>query len=133
MTEDQQFFLKQLSILLDGEIIGFVFDSNGYYGLKVKKEGQELAVWFYSDDAGNAPGSFDIQPLQANHRYCYHNQAYLKSGAEHGVFCNPIKRGEKCIVSARSQLVRFEDGAATVVIRRALRLKNIRKQHRGEK
>lgn len=55
-------------------------------------------------------------------RYCYHNRAYHAAGAHHGVLCNPVKRGGRCIVGRGNQLVDFEDGTRAVVIRRALRL-----------
>lgn len=65
-------------------------------------------------------------------RYCYHNLAYIRSGAGHGIFCDPIKREGKCIVGRGNQLVVFQNDAIAVVIRRALRLKSKCKVHFSE-
>jgi hypothetical protein len=58
-----------------------------------------------------------------SHRYRYSNLAYIKSGAEHGMMCDPVmdKRG-KCVVGKGKQIVVFEDGCRVAVIRRCLRL-----------
>ena len=56
-------------------------------------------------------------------RYCYHNRAYLASGARYGLVADPVKREGKCVVGRGNQLVRFEDGSLVVVVRRALRLR----------
>jgi len=66
-------------------------------------------------------------------RYCYHNRAYVASGARHGIFCNPIKFNGKCVVGRGNQLVKFENGQISVVVRRCLRLKSKCKSHRGDK
>jgi hypothetical protein len=55
-------------------------------------------------------------------RYRYHNLAYLRSGAEHGELCDPVKRCGKCIVGRGKQIVVFEDGTLVAVIRRCLRV-----------
>lgn len=65
-------------------------------------------------------------------RYCYHNQAYIRSGAPHGLYCDPVKQNEKCIVGRGNQLVQFTDGSKVVVIRRALRLKAKCKIHNNQ-
>lgn len=64
-------------------------------------------------------------------RYCYHNQAYIASGAAHGIYCEPVKRAGKCIVGRGNQLVRFADGVQVVVVRRALRLRGKCQIHCG--
>lgn len=63
-------------------------------------------------------------------RYCYHNRAYIASGATHGIFADPIKRAGKCVVGRGNQLVKFQDGVTCVVVGRALRLKDKCKIHR---
>jgi hypothetical protein len=66
-------------------------------------------------------------------RYCYHNKLYLNSGAAHGIFCDPVRWPDgKCMAYGGKQLVRFQDGALAVVIRRCLRLREKCKTHRGE-
>ena len=63
-------------------------------------------------------------------RYCYHNRVYIASGSQRGIFCDPIKRNGKCVLSKSNQLVRFErDGCITVVVRRTLRLRSKCKKH----
>ena len=64
-------------------------------------------------------------------RYCYHNRAYLNSGAPHGIRCDPVKRDGRCVVGRGNQLVRFEDGQMAVVIRRCLRLAEKCRQHQA--
>jgi hypothetical protein len=66
-------------------------------------------------------------------RYCYHNLAYLRSGAAHGIYCEPVIRAGKCIVGRGKQLVCFEDGAECIVVRRCLRLREKCKVHGGSK
>lgn len=57
------------------------------------------------------------------YRYRYTNKAYIRSGAAHGIYCNPVRRKDgKCIAYGGKQLVRFEDGRLCIVIRRCLRL-----------
>lgn len=56
-------------------------------------------------------------------RYCYHNRAYISSGAAHGIYCDPVKRNGKCILGRGNQLVKFENGVICTVVRRALRLR----------
>lgn len=63
-------------------------------------------------------------------RYCYHNKAYLNSGAKHGIFCNPVLRDKKVIRGRGNQLVVFQDGKTAVVVARALRLKSKCIKHR---
>jgi hypothetical protein len=36
-------------------------------------------------------------------RYRYINKAYLKSGDEHGVECDPVTSGGKCVVGRGNQ------------------------------
>jgi hypothetical protein len=62
-------------------------------------------------------------------RYCYHNLAYIKSGARYGIFCDPVKRDGKCVRGRGNQLVIFEDGTIAAVVARTLRLKNKCKIH----
>lgn len=64
-------------------------------------------------------------------RYCYHNRAYLSGGARYGLFCEPVKRNDKCVIGRGNQLVRFSDGALAVVVRRALRLREKCRIHKG--
>lgn len=63
-------------------------------------------------------------------RYCYHNKAYLRSGAAHGILCDPVKRDGKCVVGRGNQLVKFQDRTECTVVRRTLRLKEKCKIHR---
>ncbi|MCP4990829.1 MAG: hypothetical protein GY928_33750 [Colwellia sp.] len=66
--------------------------------------------------------------------YCYHNKTYIKSGAAHGVYCDPIKNDRgKCVVSKDKQLVKFGDGTIQAVMRRALRLTSKCKYHQAIK
>jgi len=65
--------------------------------------------------------SFLERPRNA-FRYRYINKVYLRSGARHGVYCDPVKRNGKCVVGRGNQLVKFPDGTLSVVVRRALRL-----------
>ena len=62
MNGQADFYISQLKCLTDGKVIGFIKDKNSeYYGLIIKnKTGEKKAVWLYSDDEGNAPGSFEI-------------------------------------------------------------------------
>ncbi len=62
-------------------------------------------------------------------RYCYHNKAYLNSGARHGIYCDPIKRHGKCVVGRGNQLVKVENGVLSVVVGRTLRLRHKCKVH----
>ena len=56
-------------------------------------------------------------------RYKYINVAYIRSGAEHGIECDPVLRDDgKCVVGKGKQIVVFEDGVRVVVIRRCLRI-----------
>jgi len=56
-------------------------------------------------------------------RYIYKNLAYKRSGAAHGLACDPVldARG-KCVRGGGKALVRFEDDAEAIVIARCLRL-----------
>ena len=63
-------------------------------------------------------------------RYCYHNRAYLASGAGHGIYCYPVKRDDKVVRGRGNQLVRFADGCQAVVVARALRLRDKCREHR---
>ena len=64
-----------------------------------------------------------MKKVESPYRYVYHNVAYLKHGAEHGIHCNPVYRPDgKCWVSSGKQVVIFEDGTQAVVVRRCLRL-----------
>jgi hypothetical protein len=58
-------------------------------------------------------------------RYCYHNRAYIASGAAHGVFCDPVRRRTdgRCVAAGGKQLVIFADGHLAIVVRRCLRLR----------
>lgn len=57
------------------------------------------------------------------YRYRYNSKAYHRSGAAHGLRCNPVKRGDgKCIVGRGNQLVELEDGTRAIVVRRCLRV-----------
>jgi hypothetical protein len=56
------------------------------------------------------------------YRYRYINLSYIRSGFKHGIFCNPVKYEGKCIVGRGNQLVVFENGYMSILIRRCLRL-----------
>jgi hypothetical protein len=55
-------------------------------------------------------------------RYRYINKAYIKSGAAHGVDCDPVITNGKCVVGRGNQLVIFENGTRAIVVRRCLRV-----------
>lgn len=58
-------------------------------------------------------------------RYRYTNVAYIKSGAQHGIECDPVFREDgKCVVGKGKQVVLFGDGVKAAVIRRCLRVRN---------
>jgi len=65
-------------------------------------------------------------------RYCYHNRAYIKAGAAHGVLCDPVRRDGKCVVGGGKQAVVFEDGVEVIVIRRCLRLREKCSAHKRD-
>ena len=54
---EAEFYLKRLERFVGKKVEGLAQDDEGYFGLVI--DGQIL--WFFSDDEGNAPGSFEIQ------------------------------------------------------------------------
>lgn len=68
MNNQTDFYLKRLSPLMGGQIIGSVrtgTDEYGdeFFGLTIKKKnGKTVHLLLLSDDEGNGPGSFQITP-----------------------------------------------------------------------
>lgn len=64
MTKD--YFIDELLKLVDGKIVGVVYDGTGYeryYGLKIVSDRREetKVLWFLRDEEGNGPGSFSVE------------------------------------------------------------------------
>jgi len=60
-------YLNKLGDFLGAKITGLVEAEDGFYGLELTKpDGKKVALIFFSDDEGNAPGSFEIQDLAGN-------------------------------------------------------------------
>ena len=60
------FYVKELSPLVDGKIIKIVKDDSygeEYYGLLVQKGNKKYTMWILADDEGNGPGSFEINEV----------------------------------------------------------------------
>ena len=60
-TSDTPFYRNQLKELIDFQITGVNQDHEGYLCLILQKGNYTKALWLYSDDEGNNPGSFEIQ------------------------------------------------------------------------
>jgi hypothetical protein len=61
---DPRFYIAQLrdAGILNTPLTGFAYDADGYIGLIfTKPDASRVVIWLYSDDEGNAPGSFEIQ------------------------------------------------------------------------
>lgn len=70
--------------------------------------------------------------MHTHTRYCYHNRAYIRSGARHGIYADPVKESGRYVIGKGNQLVRFADGTLAVVVRRTLRLRHKCKSHGEE-
>lgn len=67
----ENYYVKQLEQLVGGIVADVVWDEEEedgvfgvetYFGLEiVMPDGKRMIVWFYQDDEGNGPGSFEIQ------------------------------------------------------------------------
>ena len=63
MPTNNVYYLNELNDLIGGKIIGTVSDeAHEFFGLNIDKDGVKLVLWFYSDDEGNRPGSYSIEP-----------------------------------------------------------------------
>jgi len=61
-TETVGWYTNQLKAFQGWTVLGAEDDDEGYYCLVLENpETKELGlIWFYSDDEGNSPGSFEI-------------------------------------------------------------------------
>lgn len=55
-----------LANLSRGVVVGAARDTEGFFGLRIKKDGVEVTIWFGSDDEFNRPGSFAIEVMEDN-------------------------------------------------------------------
>ena len=60
---NNKFYLNRLRNLIGARVVSVITDNeNAFFGLQLKLSSGELrAIWFLSDDEGNAPGSFSIE------------------------------------------------------------------------
>lgn len=64
-----EFYTKRLAQLVGGTVSTVIvgtdpLDGQEFFGLRIKVRGQLLDLWLLSDDEGNAPGSFDLTPVE---------------------------------------------------------------------
>jgi len=66
--ENLNFYTDRLKGLVGGEIVGVVASPPNpfgevFVGMKIQKiNGTRYVLWFLSDEEGNGPGAFDIEP-----------------------------------------------------------------------
>jgi hypothetical protein len=61
-----RWYTDRLNAFISWTVVGTSIEDDvdeGYFALRLRnpETGEDALIWFYSDDEGNNPGSFDIQ------------------------------------------------------------------------
>jgi len=61
MSSNTDFYTAELNNLRGGIIATPIKDQEGFFGLRILKNGKFYHLWILCDDEGNGPGSFWIE------------------------------------------------------------------------